>query len=124
MGEGATSVDNLPVKGRASEAEEQKTDTEEGPEPKQPEDGDEGRRQDGADGRRRYGPDDESDCGSPKRTTNSFGMTDECARSSGRQTMLKNALVTNQETDKKQEKTEPEQQSRMNAPPPEAGTLP
>ncbi|KAF4035527.1 hypothetical protein GN244_ATG12429 [Phytophthora infestans] len=55
MGEGATSVDNLPVKGRASEAEEQKTDTEEGPEPKQPEDGDEGRRQDGADGRRRYG---------------------------------------------------------------------
>ncbi|KAI9992924.1 hypothetical protein PInf_014866 [Phytophthora infestans] len=43
------------AQGRASEAEEQKTDTEEGPEPKQPEDGDEGRRQDGADGRRRYG---------------------------------------------------------------------
>ncbi|KAF4146076.1 hypothetical protein GN958_ATG04742 [Phytophthora infestans] len=55
VGEGVTSVGNLPAKRRASEAEEQKTYTEEGSDLKQPEDGDEARRQDGADDRRRYG---------------------------------------------------------------------
>ncbi|KAG1702208.1 hypothetical protein DVH05_009998 [Phytophthora capsici] len=67
--------------------------------------------------------DDESDCGSPKLTTNSSGETDVCARSSGLQPKEEWILEMEEKTYKRQ-KMEPEQQSQMDAPPPEAGTLP
>lgn len=68
--------------------------------------------------------DDESDCGSPRLTMNSSGMTDVCVRNSGQQTTTGEADKQPEEMIKQQEKTEPEQRSRVNAPPPEAGTLP